>query len=169
MSIATVFGASMAQITGNAGGAVQAYPAANLVLGKVRSFAERITLAAQTAGTIIGVARIRVPFVLLSVFYQTDTSLGSTTIALGNANTTAQYVAAQALTTTNQKVAPTGLVTANFATQINTGYDCTTGNQVTPQAPGQGGGGYEDFVITTAAATAPASGSLIVYIEAAFE
>ena len=169
MSIATAFGASMALLTGNAGGNVQQYPAANLVLGKVRMFAERVVLAAQVAGTIIGVARIRTPFVLLSVGYLTDTSLGSTTIALGDANTTAQYVAAQTLTTTNQKVNPTGLVTAQFGTQINTGYDCTTGNQVTPQAPGQAGGGYEDFVLTTATATLPGSGNLVIFIEAAFE
>lgn len=166
MAVATVFGAQSTLLTGNSGGGLQSLPAVNLVGGKVRLFIERVTLASSiTSGTVIMVARLPLPFVLVSIAFLTDTSLGSTTIAIGNANSTANYVAAQTLTTTNQKVAPTGLVTANFGTQINTGYDGTTGNAVTAYAPGQGGAGYEDILLTTAAATAPSSGNLVLFFE----
>lgn len=169
MTVASSFGASMALITGNSGGAIESLPAANRVNGKVRIFKEIITLAAQAAASVIGVARIRLPFEMVSISYLTDTSLATATIALGNVNSSTAYHGAQTLTTTGQKVAPTGVTIGAFNAPVTVGYDCVNGAQDTPLAPQQGGAAYEDFVITTAVAALPGAGTLCVFIEVAYE
>ncbi len=168
MTVAATFGASMGLITGNSGGAIEQLPSAQRVWGKVRLFKEIITLAAQAAGGI-AVARARLPFELVSISYLTDTSLGSTTIAMGNSNSASAYHSAQTLTTTGQKVAPTGLAIGAFNAPVTTGYDSVNGGAVTPLAPGQGGAVYEDFILTTAVAALPGAGTLVVFIEVAYE
>lgn len=168
-AVATLFGTNMALITGNSGGAIESLPQASLVGGKQRFHIERLVLAAQASGSVIGVARVRLPFVLADIYYLTDTSLGTTTIALGDYNATAAYHAAQTLTSINQMVRPTGLVTATFATPITAGYDCVNGGADTPLAPGQGGAAYEDFVLTTAVAALPGAGNLCIFLEVAYE
>lgn len=162
---ATLFGAVMTLLTGNAGGAIQSLPGVNVNGGRERVSVETITLAAQASGSVIGVARIPVPFVLTGIGLLTDTSLGTTTIAIGDASGAATYMVAQTLTTVNQIVNPTAIVAAMFGAQINSGYDSVTGNAVSPQAPGQGGGSYADLQITTAVAALPGAGTLKIFFK----
>lgn len=161
---ATAFSDTMLQLTSNRGGAVQALPNPNVVGGRVRKFISRITLASQASGLVIGVARIPLPASILSIMLHTSVSLGSTTIALGNAanGNSAIYLAAQTFTV----LTPTfvGLV-ATMGVPITTGIDCLSGLPVTPFVPGSGGGFYEDIILTTGAATAPASGTLCLQFE----
>lgn len=161
---ATAWSDTMLQLVGNTGGAVQALPNSNVVGGKCRKFISRITLASQASGLVIGVARIPLPASIVSIMLHTSVSLGSTTIALGNAanGNSAIYLAAQTFTV----LTPTfvGLV-ATMGIPITTGIDGISGLPVTPYAPGQGGAVYEDINLTTGAATAPASGTLCITFE----
>ena len=160
---ATAFGTQMTKLVGNVGGAVQQLLESYNSHGKHRGFIETVTYASQVAGTVIGVARIPLPCVLFPVVLLADTSSGATTLALGNAadGNSAIYKAAAAFTTTGT---PTfaGL-TAKFGTPITAGIDCLTGLPVTAYASGNGGALYEDIILTLAAATAPASGTLRLF------
>lgn len=161
---ATAWSDTMLQLTGNSGGAVQALPNSNVVGGRCRKFISRITLASQVSGTVIGVARIPLPASLVSIMLLASVSLGSTTIALGNAADTkgAIYLAARTLTVTTPVFE--GLV-ATMGIPLTTGIDGVSGLPVTAYAPGQGGANYEDINLTTGAATAPASGTLCLMFE----
>lgn len=158
---ATAFGTQMTKLTGNTGGAIQQL-IESYVNGKDNSFCEAVTYAAQVAGTVIGIARIVVPFTLLGFTLLTDTSSGSTTLALGNAanGNSAKYKAAAAFTTTE---VPTRVgLTATMGVPVLSGID-SQGQPTTYGAAQQGGGGYEDITLTLAAATAPASGTLRIW------
>lgn len=155
--MALTFSTEMAQITGNAGGAVQSLPGVNLAGARERTFIAHVALAAQAAGSQIAVARIPLQAVITGIQVITDTSLGSATIQLGDAATPAAYAAAQTLTSTQT---PTRLgVTATHGTPIVTGYDAVSG----ASAP------YEDIILTTAAAALPASGNLLLIFEYALD
>lgn len=155
---ATAFGVNMTKLTGNVGGglyqAIESYSN-----GRVRCFREKLTYAAQTAATVIGVARIPTPFVFLGCLLVADTSSGSTTLALGNAADTnsAIYKAAAAFTAVDT---PTWFGKTATMDLVTSGIDCLTGLPTTYDVGGNGGGGYEDIILTLAAATAPASGTL---------
>jgi len=158
MATATTFSTQMALLTGNAGGAVQSLPSVTVAGARQRVFIANIALATQTSGSVIGVARLPVGAIISGITLLTDTSLGSATIALGDANSGALYVAAQTLTTTNT---PTRVgLTATHGAPITTGYDCQTGasNYV-----------YEDVLLTTASASLPASGNLTIIFEYAID
>ena len=159
MTTASYFSTEMTQITGNAGGAVQSLPAVTLVGARERVFVAHITLASQTSGSFIGIARLPVGAMITGVTYITDTSLGSSTIALGDVNTAALYAAAQTLTTT-QTPTRVGLA-ATHGQPITTGYDCTTGAVSKAN--------IEDVGLTIAVANFPASGNLVVIIEYAHD
>lgn len=162
-AVATLFSTQMTQLTGNAAGAVQSLPNVNVVSGKQRQFIANLTLAAQASGSVIAMARIPLPAVLTGITLITDTSLGSTTIAFGDANSGAIYAAAQTFTTLNT---PTRIgLAATHGAPITSGYDAQSGALVSAYAPGQGGAVYEDILMTTAAATAPASGNFVVIFE----
>lgn len=159
---ATAFSAEMLKLTGNTGGAL--YQAVESYYdGKERVKIATITYAAQVAGTVIGVARINLPFVLLGISLLSDTSSGSTTLAIGNAanGNSAIYKTAAAFTATDTKT--TYGLTAKTGVAILSGIDCLTGLPTTYDTGGNGGGMYEDFILTLAAATAPASGTLRLF------
>ena len=158
---ATAFGVNMAKIVGNAGGAIF-QEVESYYDGKVRCKREIVTFAAQASGTVIGVARINVPFTLLQIVMNTDTSSGTATIALGNAAdaNSAIYKAAAAFTALNTPTS-VGLVSA-LKTPITQGIDCITGLPTTYDRGSSGGGAYEDIILTTGAAAAPASGTLLL-------
>jgi uncharacterized membrane protein YdfJ with MMPL/SSD domain len=156
MAIATAFSTEMTQITGNTGGNIDSLPRVTSVTGRVRSFVATISLAAQAAGTVFGIARLPKGANLLEIKVATDTSLGSTTIAFGDANTTALFGAAQTLTAT-QTHTLIGLVSEIGTPLDGTNYDCTTGAASPASA-------YEDITMTTAVAALPASGTLKVLI-----
>lgn len=158
---ATAYGTQMTKLHGNTGGAVQSL-IESYVNGKDMTFIESVTYAAQTAGTVIGIARLNVPCTLLGFTLLTDTSSGSTTLAIGNAadGNSAKYKAAAAFTTTNT---PTRVgLAATMGVPILSGID----EQGLPTTYGRalnGGGGYEDITLTLAAATAPGSGTLQIW------
>lgn len=167
-AVATLFGTEMTQLTGNSGGGVQALPSVTSVGGRQRQFIARLALATQTNGVTIGMARIPLFASLLGIWLMTDTSLGSSTISFGDANTAALYAAAQTFTTTNALTIATGRAAATFGVPITSGYDSVTGNLVTanmPQTPGQGGGLYEDITMVVGVANLPASGNLTVVFD----
>lgn len=158
MTVASAFTPVMAQLTGNTGGAVQSLPGVNVAGARERIFVGSIALASQAAGTVIGVARLPLNSVITGITYVTDTSLGSATIALGDANSAAQYAAAQTLTSTNT---PTRIGLASTHGQpITAGYDCVSGAASKT---------YEDLVLTTAVASLPSSGNLAVIVEYALD
>jgi hypothetical protein len=158
---ATVFSAEMTKLTGNTGGSLQQL-IEGYIHGKEYAFVATITLAAQASGVVVGVARIPVPFTPISFTLITDTSLGSSTVALGNAadGNSAIYKAAATFTATDT---PTGYgKAATLGVPVLSGIDCLTGLPTTYGNAGNGGGGYEDIILTVGAATMPASGTLRV-------
>lgn len=156
---ATVWGVQMTLLTGNLGGAVQSLPQGNLVGARRREFVETLTLASQVSGTVIAVARVPLNSVFMGIEVTTDTSLGSSTIAFGDAHSgnSAIYGAAATLTATNTPTVFTK--TAVHGVEIKTGYDSS--GPVTGYAASAGfGGAYEDIIMTIGAATMPSSGTL---------
>ena len=158
MAVATAFTTAMAALTGNTGGALQILPAVTQAGARERVFTGVIALATQPSGSVIGLARIPLGAAITGITLVTDTSLGTTTIALGDTNSSALYMAAQTLTTVGvpQRVG----LTAAHAAAITTGYDCATG--IASKS-------YEDIVLTTAVAALPASGNLAFILEYAFD
>lgn len=154
MAAATIFSTQMTAITGNTGGGIQSLPNVTAVNGTKKNFHADITFASQVAGTTIGIARLPLGAMITGIQILTDTSTGSTTLSIGDSNSAALYAAAAAYTTTNapQRV---GLA-ATMGVPITSGYDCVT-NTASKS--------YEDIVVVTAAATAPASGNLRIDIE----
>lgn len=167
MTVATLFSTQMAQLTANLGGAVQALPAVTVAGARERVFVANLALAAQASGSVIAMARIPLFAAITGINVVTDTSLGSATIAFGDANNGALYAVAQTFTAV---AAPAKF--GNAATQgvpITAGYDCLSGALVTYAKPGQGGALYEDILMTVAAAALPASGNLSVIFEYAID
>lgn len=111
--------------------------------GNVKALTDVVTFASQASGATITLGGIRLPegAVVLGGQTTTDTSTGSATFSIGITGTTAKYRALAAQTTTGVP-APFG-VTAALGTSLT--------------AP-------EQIIITTAAATAPASGRMVVTI-----
>lgn len=109
------------------------------VEGRVRRYRKEITLESQGAGTI-DLFTVPAGAEFAYGVVTTDTSLGSTTIAVGISGTAAKYKAAGTFTATNT---PTlfGMVSA-----MDDG----------------GLSANEDVILTTAAAALPASGTLVV-------
>lgn len=162
---ATVFTPNMANITGNLGGQVQTLPHVDFVGGRQRQFVDTLVLASQAAATVIGVARIPLPFVFLGILINTDTSLATSTIAFGNAGNgnSAIYAAASTLTSTHTQ---TFLGKASLiGTEITSGFDSVTGLATSYASSSGFGGAYEDVILTTAVATLPAAGNLRIIFE----
>jgi len=117
------------------------YPDVADVGGRVRVFNEKIALAAQATSDTIAVARLPKGARLLYGMLTTDTSLGTSTVAIGIAGSTAKYRAAAIFTTLN-----------------------------TPTLFGAGAGvgeplaAEEEVIITIATAALPASGTLRVML-----
>ncbi len=163
MAVATQFFDQMTSLTGNSGGATQVLPPAYLVYGRRRGFVASLVLAGQAAGTTFGVARLPLPFVMTDITLVTDTSLGTATIALGDANTANLWMAAQTLTATDT---PTKVgKTAALGVPQFAGYDCQSGAQLSYAVAGGGGAAYEDITMVTATAALPGSGNLRIFFE----
>lgn len=161
---ATSYGTEMATKVANTSGAVNTLVENYLGSGKLRTAVCTIELSAQAAASIIGIARLPVPFVPMGFTLLSDTSLGTATIALGNAGdgNAAKYLAAQTFTATDTPT-PAGN-TATLGVPVTEGYDCISGAATSPDTAGNGGGGYEDVILTTGTAALPAAGTLKVLI-----
>ena len=152
------YSTQMATITGNVSGAIQSLLQPSQAGGRKRTFVANITLASQVAGSTFAIARLPVGAAIMGINLMTDTSLGSTTLAIGDAKSgnSALYAAAATLTATDT---PTSVgKTATRGLPIVSGYDSATGAL-------SAGNIYEDVIITTAAATLPASGNLVVELD----
>lgn len=165
-AVATANFPNIGLVVGNSGGQVEQLPGVNTSGGRQRTWIDTLTLASQTNGTVIGVARIPLYSALLCIELITSISLGTATIAFGDANNGTLFAAAATLTSINTvtRVGASG----SKGQPITSGYDSVTGNLVSPfmpQTPGQGGAMYEDIVMTVGAANLPASGTLNVMIE----
>jgi hypothetical protein len=149
----------MTKLTGNTGGAVQQLIESYLN-GKDQTFCETVTYASQVAGTVIGIARISCPCVLLGF-----TCCWPTLRRAPPPLHSAMPPTAIAPSTRRRRPSPprkrppsVGL-TAAMGVAILSGID-SQGLPTTYGSAQNGGGGYEDIILTTAAATAPASGTL---------
>jgi hypothetical protein len=166
MAVATANFTQMGGLVGSTAGAVESLPGVNLTGGRQRTWIDTLTLNSQASGTVFGVARLPLFATLLCIEVLTSISLGTATIAFGDANAAAAYAAAGTLTAVNTV---TRLATSGTkGVPITAGYDSVTGNLVSagmPQLVGEGGAMYEDIEMTTAVASLPASGTLVVMIE----
>jgi hypothetical protein len=118
------------------------YPSVTEVGGRVRAFNETVVYAAQASGSTFVVARLPQGAQILGFELVTDTSTGSATLVFGDGTTAAAYSTAAAFTTVN-------------ATQL-VGPKLAGAGVLSPlTADGQ-------IVITTAAASLPASGNLMI-------
>lgn len=106
--------------------------------GRVRLFREIITLASQPTSNTIVVATPRKGFAFLFGVHATDTSLGSSTVAVGITGSTAKYKAAATFTATDT---PTVWGKAAAMTKLTAA---------------------ETVFITIAAAALPSSGTYVV-------
>lgn len=160
---ATLFGTEMTTLTTNIGGNIESLLPSYLSHGKDRYFVANLALAIQGSTAVIGVARLPLPFVLTGIKLLTDTSLGSSTIALGNAGNgnAAKYKAAAVFTAVDT---PTFVgLTASMGVPITSGFDCVSGLATGYGAGGNGGALYEDIILTVAVAALPASGNLRIF------
>jgi len=138
--MATLYGTQMAKLRNST--PVQ-LPDPCDVHGRVRCFDELVVLASQaTADGIIEVARLPKGAKFLYGILQTDTSLGTSTIAIGISGTAGKYRASATFTATNT---PTlfGVVSAATVAKLTA---------------------EEIVIITFATANLPASGNLRVQI-----
>jgi hypothetical protein len=161
----------MNNIVANVGGAVQNLPGVFQHGGRQRTYGGSLTYAAQAAASVIGLCRLPLFGVIVGITLVTSVSTGSATLAIGDANSSNVYVAASAYTSADT---PTriGKTSAHFA-QLMQGYDATTGNptnfssgqNAAPPNPGGFGSLYEDVLVTTAAASLPGSGTLVILVD----
>lgn len=128
------------------------YADGSVVGGRMRRYRAIVTLAAQVAGTVDLGLRIPPGHVFAHGVLNTDTSLGTSTIAIGISGSTAKYKAAATFTATNT---PT-LFGANAAVAAT----AHTSSEVGSSPLGEGTN--EDIIMTVAVATLPASGTLVV-------
>ncbi|MDZ4737688.1 MAG: hypothetical protein SGJ07_15200 [Rhodospirillaceae bacterium] len=136
--MAVLYGTQMAKLHNST--PVQ-LPAVSDVHGRVRVFNETVTLATQTTSDTIEIARLPKGARVLYGVLNTDTSLGSSTVAIGITGATGKYRAAAAFTATNT---PT-LFGVNAGVGVGTAAE-------------------ETVIITIAAASFPGSGTLKVMI-----
>lgn len=116
---------------------------ASLSGGNLRVISDVITFGAEASGSTLTLGGIKLPegAVVHYGVITTDTSTGSATFSIGIAGATAKYRALAAFTTTN--------------TPTLFGVGAAVGTALTAQ---------EQLIITTAAASLPSSGRLVVSI-----
>lgn len=114
-------------------------PDPGFVDGSVRCFNEEITLASQTTSDTIEVARLPKGAIPLFGVLNTSVTLGSSTIAIGISGSTGKYRAAAVFTAAD--------------TPTLFGVNAAAGEALTAE---------ETVIVTIAAATLPASGTLRV-------
>lgn len=170
---ATAYSDIMTKLQGNQSGGLESLPDVTLFESKVRQQISTIPLAGQAAGTVIWVGRVPLGAAIKSIEAITDTSLGTATVAFGDAHSgnSAIYGAAATLTAVNT-LTRMGPPTAQAGVEITQGYDYlgTNVNRGMPQTPSPAGGaGFEDIVMTTAVAALPGSGTLRVMITYAMD
>lgn len=154
MAIASAVAPNFSTIVYNSSGNVQTLGQPNLITGKLRAWTERLTLATQTVGSQIAIARIPYGSVPIAIVHETDTSLSSSSICYGDMNNVSRFAATGTFTSTNT---PT-FVGPNVATQgvqLTTCYDYAGVSNTL----------YEDVIVTTSISNLPASGTITFRVE----
>ncbi len=146
--MATTFAPNCSLLVNNTGGAVQSLPTM-VVGGKERTWTERITLASQPAANHIMIARLPYGSVPLAIEVSTDTSLSSSTLAVGDLNNFSRFSAAGTLTGTN--------ASANLINVATKGVNLTTAYDYL----GVASTAYEDILVTIGVSDLPSSGTLV--------
>ncbi|ASQ11841.1 hypothetical protein CN085_19730 [Sinorhizobium meliloti] len=119
---------------------------------RLHRFRAVVTLASQAVGTVDLGMRIPPGHVFAYGVLNSDTSLGTSTVAIGISGSTAKYKAAGTFTATNT---PT-LFGANAAVASTSHTSSEVGSSPL------GEGTNEDIIATVAVAALPASGTLVV-------
>lgn len=130
----------------------QNLPSGAVVGGRLRRYRAVLTLASQTAGAVDLGLRIPPGQVFAFGVLNTDTSLGSSTIAIGTAADDDKYKAAGTFTATSTPTL--------FGINAAVAGDTETSSEVGSSPLGEGAN--EDIILTVAAATLPSSGTLVV-------
>ena len=164
---ATLFGTEMQQLIGNVsgGGNMPQQLLMSLQNGGQYCWVANVPLAAQASGSVIGVARLPVPYTMIGITALSSVSLGTSTIAIGSPSDSSQagyWAPAATLTATSPQALG---VAASLGVPIYVGYDCLTGQAAGYQPGHQGGGQYDDIILTVGAAALPASGGLRLFFE----
>lgn len=150
--MAVLFAPNCTLLTGNAGGAVQSLPNMQ-VGGKVRVFTEVITLAGQVFTNSIMFARIPYGSIIRGIWLSISATLGTSTLAIGDANSSTRYSAAATYTTVNT---PADILLATQrGTLITTAFD-------------NGGAAstvYTDLLATIGVANLPGAGTMVFQTE----
>ena len=147
--MALTYGSNCSLLVNNTGGVVQSLPDVR-VGGKERTWTERIGLAGQAIGDQVMFARLPYGTVPIDVVMNTDTSLGSSQVALGDKNNVSRFAAAGAFTTTNT---PTPKINATTAgVPLTTAYDNA----------GTSNTNYEDLLLTVSVSSLPSTGTLVI-------
>lgn len=131
---------------------VNNYPDGSVVGGRMRRYRAVVTLASQGVGEVDLDLRIPPGQVFAYGILNTDTSLGTSTLAIGIAGDTTKYKAASTHTETNTPAifGPTDVVSASTHTSSEVGSSPL------------GDGTNEDIIATVAVAALPASGTLVI-------
>lgn len=148
--MAQFLGVNLTKLAGNVAGAIQQLLNVCQAGGRERVFVDTIVLAAQAAGSTILVGRIPKGAAVTEITLITDTSLGTATLAGGDAGAgnSALFFAATTLTAVNT---PTKLGKAvQMGQPIALAYDGQSGALAA----------YEDIMLTTAVAALPGAGNL---------
>lgn len=127
-------------------------PDGSVVGGRLRRFRSVITLASQAQGAVDLGIRVPPGHIFAYGVLNTDTSLGTSTVALGTSGSTAKYKAGAVFTATDT---PTLFGKAAVA-----GASAKTSGTVGSSPKGTGTD--EDLIMTVGAASLPSSGTLVV-------
>lgn len=130
------------------------YGDGGVIGGRMRRFRKVLTLASQAVGTVSLDLRIPPGMNFAHGILNSDTSLGTSTIAIGVSGATGKYRAAAVFTATDT---PT-LFGVNAAVRSTT----KTGSSVGASPKVASAGTDEDIILTVAVAALPASGNLVI-------
>lgn len=130
---------------------VENLPSGTVVGGRVRRFRSVITLASQ-AQAAYSLFRVPPGHVFAYGVITTDTSLGSSTAAIGTAGSSAKYKAAAVFTATDTPTL--------FGKAAAIGAAAATSSTVGSSPKGTGAD--EDVILTVGAASLPSSGTLVI-------
>jgi hypothetical protein len=161
---ATSFSTEMAIITGNAGGTPQQI-IPSLLNGGQYCFISNVLYSGQAMGSIIGVARLPVPYTMIAITILNGQSLGTATVALGRADDPSNSgFWAAASSPAVQTPVSVGLY-ASLGVPQYVGVDSITGQPAGYQPGHQGGGQYDDVIMTVGAAALPGAGAMRLFFE----
>ena len=151
--MALTYAPNVSLLVNNAGGLIQSLPDER-VGGKLRIWVERITLAQQTIGDQIQIARLPFGAVPLDIWMETTATLGAApTVAIGDKNNVSRFSAAGTFTSADARTSK--INSTSVGVPLTTAYDNA----------GVSNTNYEDVLLTIGVSSLPAAGTLTTVIE----